>query len=365
MELVFQSIEQIAVLHEILCSCCSELFFPLEGTLSQDKFHLTFLIQLSDVVNNITMAELIKAQHEELEDHNISTKYIDDILMGKTNQRVLLLIDGYDEYTRETNKDVDRFIERRIGNCFVILTSRPEFVKKPIKSQMDAEAVVKGLSIENIWKYSLQILQDEEKVQKLLKQFVEEPDSDDEIEQPMMSRDLMPSIGALSKQFTDSFSDDDDFVPPEFLSQGHVMVRVKDDSVDSEEKENLGLLHIPIVLLMFCLAFQERGTLPKGKTELYLTIRELIMDRTTPGTFGQTSAEIPNLSSLLHTLGMASWNALQKDVGQLLINTVSSHCVMGCVIFDVNHVCHLSHSACSLRTRSETRQRSSCHRFLF
>ncbi len=292
--------------------------------LSDEKFHLVFLIQLRNVFSNMTMAEVIKAQHEELEDHNVSTKYIDDILMGRTNQRVLLLLDGYDEYTRTTNKDIDRFIERRMGNCFVILTSRPEFLKKSIKSQMDAEAVITGLSHENIWRYSLQILQDEDKVQKLLKQFVEEPESDDENDLPNLPRDLMPSVGALSQQFADSFSDDDEFLPPEFLSQGHVEVREGDvEDMKSDDSENLGLLHIPIVLVMFCVAFQERGTLPSSKAELYQIITELIMDRTTPTTFEMPSAEIPNLSLLLHCLGKASWFSLMKDVGQALINAVS------------------------------------------
>ena len=61
-------------------------------------------------------------QHDQID--KAETGHLEAILEGKTNHRVLLMLDGYDEYTPGTNKDIDRAKQSKVGNCFVILTSR-------------------------------------------------------------------------------------------------------------------------------------------------------------------------------------------------------------------------------------------------
>ena len=56
----------------------------------------------------------------------MDTRHIESILEGETNHKVLLLLDGYDEYRRGINRDIDEAIESKIGNCLLILTSRLE-----------------------------------------------------------------------------------------------------------------------------------------------------------------------------------------------------------------------------------------------
>ena len=197
----------------------------------------------------------------------MKTEHIDSILEGETNHKVLLLLDGYDEYKRGTNKDIDDAIENKIGNCFLILTSRPGndsgdkiFVSKQVRNRMDGELVIEGFSPENIEKCSIQYL--------------------------------------LSDEITEMF-----------LTQ-------------ARQTELSALLHVPIILLMGCTVFISNMSLPHSKTKLYGDIFYLIMDRSTLKTFGCKSSDIPNIDQWLSILGKLSWKALQKDTGQLLLNKV-------------------------------------------
>ena len=214
-----------------------------------------------------SMAEIIKSQHNL---KKVSIKHIETILEGESNHKVLLLLDGYDEYRRGTNKDIDDAIKNKIGNCFLILTSRPGndsgenmFVSKTIRNRMDGEIVIEGFSPENIKKCSIQYLLSEENSEIFLNQAAE------------------TNLSAL--------------------------------------------LHVPIILLMSCAVFISSMSLPHSKTKLYGEIFYFIMDRTTLKTFGCKSGDIPNIEQWLSILGKLSWEALQNDTQQLLLNKVLYH----------------------------------------
>ena len=123
------------------------MFYP-----SDFPFDFVFLIPLRNVDENCSLAELVADEHD-LEKEDIPV--ILNLLKGKTKHKVLLLLDGYDEYTPGTNTELDRTIEKTIGKCFLILTSRPkegkDFTGK-IRKKMDGEVVIKGFSEENIMK---------------------------------------------------------------------------------------------------------------------------------------------------------------------------------------------------------------------
>ena len=82
------------------------------------------------------------------------------------------------------------------------------------------------------------------------------------------------------------------------------------------------LLYIPIILVITVVVFIEKKALPNTKTDIYNTIYQLVMDRTTLKTFGCLSKDIAKLADLLDALGEFSWNALQNDVQQLLLKRV-------------------------------------------
>ena len=211
-----------------------------------------------------SLAQIIKSQHSL---RKVKTEHIESILEGKTNHKVLLLLDGYDEYKRGTNKDIGEAIESKIGNCFLILTSRPGndsgdrmFVSKMVRNRMDGEIVIDGFSPENIEKCSIQYLLSEENCQM-------------------------------------------------FLTQ-------------ARKTELSALRHVPIILLMGCTVFISNMSLPNSKTKLYGNIFDLIMDRTTLKTFGCKSGDIQNIDQWLSILGKLSSKALQNDARQLLLNKV-------------------------------------------
>ena len=63
------------------------------------------------------------------------------------------MLGGYDEYVPRTNTELDAAIEKTLGRCLLILTSRPQdgtdFTKN-IRNTMDGEVVIEGFSEENI-----------------------------------------------------------------------------------------------------------------------------------------------------------------------------------------------------------------------
>ena len=182
-----------------------------------------------------------------------------------------LLLDGYDEYKRGTNKDIDEAIQSGIGNCFLFLTSRPGYVEKNIQDRMDGEVKIDGFSPEKIRECCNLYLGSEEQTNILLNQ--------------------AKKVGICH-----------------FVNIG-----------GREFWTDQGLLRIPIILLMTCVIFDEKQSLPKKKTEIIGTIIELMMDRSTLKHFGSKSSELQQLDSLLYALGKESWNALHKDIGQLLL----------------------------------------------
>ena len=220
-----------------------------------------FLIQLRYVLKDNRLAEIIKSQHDKLS--TVSTEHISAIIEGKTKNKVLLLMDGYDEYKPGTNRDIDTAIDKTIGNCFLLLTSRPGYINQIVKDKMDGEVTIEGFSPENVKKCAYFYLESEELRDQMLQQ-------------------------------------------------------AKASAIDE-------LLRVPIILLMTCQLYYEKGHLPQTKTEIVGSIYELSMDRTTlkENNFRRKSTEIENLKSTLFVLGKFSWKALQNDVQQLLLNKVS------------------------------------------
>ena len=222
-----------------------------------DKFDFVFMILLRFIDKASSLTQLIINQHVYLED--IDPDFITFILKGKNNHRVLLLLDGYDEYTPGTNKDIDKVINQGVGKSFIVLTSRPGFLDKNLKDKYNGNIIIQGLNNENIKFCSSKYLQSEEKSDKLLKQA------------------KAAGIGDLLK--------------------------------------------VPIILLMTSMVYEERQMLPRKKTELVKTIVEMCVKRATLKFFSRKSYDVDSIQMLL--LGKFSWQSLQNDVRQLAINKVS------------------------------------------
>ena len=221
-----------------------------------DQFDFVFMILLRFVDKSSSLTQLITNQHVYLDD--IDPDFMTFILKGKTNHRVLLLLDGYDEYTPGTNKDMDKVINQGVGKSFTILTSRPGFLDKKLKDKYDEYVKIQGLSNENIKLCSSKYLQSEDKSDKLLNEA------------------NAAGIGDL--------------------------------------------LRVPIILLMTSVVYDERQMLPKRKTELVKTVVEMCVKRTTLKSKSRKSYNFDSSEMLL--LGKFSWQSLQNDVRQLSLNKV-------------------------------------------
>ena len=229
-----------------------------EGAQQLQDFDFVFAIKLNLVNKTSSVAEIIKLQHDRFKAMDVSLDHLESILKGITKHRVLLLVDGYDEYTRGTNRYIDAILESSTESFFLILTSRPgDHLPAAVRHSMDGVVMMTGFSLGKIARCSAQFLDSEEMSQKMIL---------------------------------------------EARTSG-----IKD------------FLYIPIILLMTCVVFAEKKSLPKTKTGIVGIIYELMMDRTTLKTFGCKSRNIPNLDELLYILGEVAWKYLQKDSGQLLL----------------------------------------------
>ena len=250
--------------------------FSIYYFFAEVKFHFVFLLPLRNVNKEATLAQLVKVQHS-LED--IPTTHIENILNGKTKHKVLIILDGYDEYKRETNKSVDAAIENTVGNCLLLVTSRPGeddrdeiYISKEVRNKMDGEVKIQGFSDENIRKCSELYLGRKENAEAMLEQ-----------------------------------------------------VKEKSTKIRGKWTGLYELLRTPITLLMVCVIYNQEESLPETRAQIYELIYNLSMDRTTLKTFKKKSKDIPNIEELLFLLGELAWKALQDDFRQLLLEKVNFH----------------------------------------
>ena len=171
-----------------------------------------------------------------------------------------LLFDGYDEYQPGKNKEIDEAIKSGVGNCFLVLTSRPGYVGDEIKKKMDYEVTIEGLSVENIKKCSQLYVDSKKKSADMLKQ--------------------AKTVGI-------------------FKPTGSVFQKIffSDSLIDH------ALLRIPIMLLMTCFIYEENHSLPKSRTDILKTLFMLLGQRTAIKISGRTASENEAFENTLSKLG--------------------------------------------------------------
>ena len=238
------------------------------GEEGMEKFDFVWTVRLKNVDKTSSLAQLVKQQHDKLK--NIQPGQIKSILEGETKSKVALLFDGYDEYQPGSNKEIDTVLESGIGNCFVVLTSRPGYVREEIRNKMDYAVAIEGLSIENIEKCSKLYLDDKKKSADLLKQ-------------AKQVGIYKPTDGLLQRIFFSS------------------------SMVDH------ALLRIPIMLLMTCFIYEENQSLPKTKTGILRTLYTLLGQRSEIKISDHNTAEKDAHENTLLKLGKLSWEALKRD----------------------------------------------------
>ena len=191
-----------------------------------DKFKFIFPVALKHVKDSGSLEKIIIAQNSGLKANKVQPAEIKSILEG--DNKVLLLIDGHDEYKTGQNTDIDEAIKKEsLWNCWMILTSRETEQIKDVKQYMDAEAEIQGFDAENVKAYITRSLGSEEKTAELLKQ--------------------AENIGLIHCYLFD-FKD-------------------------------YGILTIPIILSMICVLFKCNQTLPSTITGIIQAIVDRCIDR--------------------------------------------------------------------------------------
>ncbi len=227
------------------------------------RFGLVFHIALKDVNKGTSLPRIILDQHQGLAANNISEYEISVLLNGKYACKLLVLIDGFDEYRTGTNDQIDLVLNRStLWGCWVVLTSRPFDQVYLIKHHFDAEASIIGFSDENINAYASKFLESE----KHAKNFVE----------------------------------------------------------TAQKNEILDILGIPIILQMMCVLFQSGLALPQSKTQttraiVDWSIKYSAYRKKHPRTSKSTQRELDNI---FYKLGKLAWESLQSDIQQLLLQKV-------------------------------------------
>ena len=228
---------------------------------SLNQFDFVFFIELRYVDDNSSLENIIIKQHG-FSEKTADVKELRSILDGESGCKVLLLLDGYDEYAEGTNDDIDSAVENTLGDCFLLLTCRDndDYIRPKIRNMFDGEIELRGFGWESKNKY--------------VKNFF-----------------------------------DNETVALDVFNQLHAS-GIHD------------LLNRPMILLMACVLLYERKQLPKSQTEIMSQIVEMCMDRSCLKHFGKKAKDIVGLELILHRLGEVAWRALRRKRRQLLIHKV-------------------------------------------
>ena len=229
-----------------------------ETAVELQKFHFVFHISLKFVKDNRSIESIIIAQHSGLKANEVTPEELRSILKGEN--KVLLLIDGHDEYKTGRNADIDEAIKKeKLWNCWVVLTSRETEDIHKLKEYMDAEVEICGIDPGSMESFVTRCLGSRQQAEDLLSDL-----------QAIYQKELLHSW----------------------------------------------ILRIPILLTMTCALFKYNVKFCKTRTGIMQAIVDRCMDRESIRATGQK--RVKNMKKALYNLGKLAWNSL-KEPGMKLI----------------------------------------------
>ena len=182
-------------------------------------------------------------------------------MAGTIKRRVLLCLDGYDEYTSGTNEAIDKAISSSNENYNILVTSRPgQYVSRSLIDQMNFQLQLDGFQDDEIKKCT-----------------------EDYLGKAEESQEFIQSLNTTG---------------------------LKD------------LKKSPAFLLMLLQLQGKLDPLPKKKTDVLWNIIKMCIDRSVRKHFRKSVDEIENLNEMLCNLGELSLNALKKSVTNLVVDKV-------------------------------------------
>ena len=131
------------------------------------KFDLLLMIPLRSVCDSETFRDMLKAAKVfSVEDQKLTDSLHSYILQHK--DRVLLVLDGFDEYSTGTPSPVfDIWKGDELRDCIVILTTRP-IRGDEVKRFSDVQFQIKGFDTAQIKEFSMKFLENQQEVEVFL-----------------------------------------------------------------------------------------------------------------------------------------------------------------------------------------------------
>ena len=138
------------------------------------KFDFVFHIALKKVKDDSPIEKIIVEQHAGLKANDVKPAEIKSVLEGDNSGKVMVILDGHDEYTIGQNRDIDEAVVKdKLWNCWMIITSRETEQIKDLKEHMDTEVEICGFHGENAQEYVTKIIGNKEEAETMLKQVVD------------------------------------------------------------------------------------------------------------------------------------------------------------------------------------------------
>ena len=223
----------------------------------RDKFQIAFHVALKHVKANNRLEGIIIAQHSGLKANKVEPAEIKSILED-SNTKVLLLIDGHDEYKTGCNTDIDEAIKKEsLWSSWMILSSRETDDIRKLKKYMNGELEIKGFDWKGLWEYVTCSLCDETKMEEFKSQ-AKRVD--------LMSESISPRAGGYE------------------------------------------ILLIPIIPYILCVLFKSSQALPKTKTTVLKAVIDRCIDRETIRAKGHKAVD--RTRRAFHKLGELAWQGL-------------------------------------------------------
>ena len=140
-----------------------------DGKDELEKFDFVFHVALKLVRDQRRIADIILQQHAGLLGNGVTASEIKTVLEDP-EQRILLILDGHDEYKPGTNRYIDDAIrKKRLRHCWIVVTSRENKDLPSLRDYFDVEAELLGFDKENIEEYITKYLGDKGKCEELIK----------------------------------------------------------------------------------------------------------------------------------------------------------------------------------------------------
>ena len=223
----------------------------------REKFQTAFHIAFKHVKADNPLEEIVISQHSGLKANKVEPAEIKSILED-SNSKVLLLIDGHDEYKTGRNTDIDEAIKKEsLWNSWMILSSRDTDDIRKLKKYMNVEVGIKGFDWKGLWDYVTCSLCDESKVEEF---------RSEARRASLMSESISPRAGGYE------------------------------------------ILLIPIILNILCVLFKSSQALPKTKTTVLKAVIDRCIDRETIRAKGQKAVDTARRA--FHKLGELAWQGL-------------------------------------------------------